>query len=277
MELFKEIVNESILLNEINAANDDAIKRAINNVLRVRITYDDRKDRTISGSKGKRTRYILPVAYGLTKNGKRAVRAYQTAGSTKRGVPKWKLFLLDNIISWDNGKESFRKYGDSLIKLGLNTTGDKHMTTLYAITPIGGENIPVAKNSMPIDSEPITKTDVSPTRNTVQNPNIINKTDDFVIPPTRNIKTSIDNKPQNNYFKDKVEAPETKPITKVEIQPNIKQNTDEVEPVINNEPITKSDVEDKNQFSDNKLSSSFKELMNRMDNINKEPDEEEEN
>ena len=110
MELFEEIVNESMLLNELRTNRDDDIKKAINNVLRVRISYDDRKDKVISRAKGKRERYILPVAYGITKNGKRAVRAYQTAGSTKRGVPKWKLFLLDNSYSWSNGKKSFKEY-----------------------------------------------------------------------------------------------------------------------------------------------------------------------
>ena len=159
MELFEEIVNESMLLNELRTNRDDDIKKAINNVLRVRISYDDGKDKVISRAKGKRERYILPVAYGITKNGKRAIRAYQTAGSTKRGVPKWKLFLLDNIYNWSNGKKSFKEYGDTLIRLGLNTKGDKHMTTLYAITPIGGGGTPVAKSSKPIDTEPITKID----------------------------------------------------------------------------------------------------------------------
>ena len=34
------------------------------------------------------------------------------------------------------------------------------MTTLFAITPIGNENVPVAKDSKPIDATPVTKTDV---------------------------------------------------------------------------------------------------------------------
>ena len=37
MELFEEIVNESMLLNELRTNRDDDIKKAINNVLRVRI------------------------------------------------------------------------------------------------------------------------------------------------------------------------------------------------------------------------------------------------
>lgn len=278
MGLFKEIVNESELLTEINAQNDSRIKDAINKVLRVRIVYNDNKDYIEPKRGGKKTRYILPVAYGLTHSGKKAVRAYQTAGSTKRGAPKWKLFLLDNIISWTNGNRSFKKYGDSLIRLGLNTNGDKHMTTLYAITPIGGGGlVPIAKSSEPIDSEPITKIDVEPTTKIVQNPNIVKQTKDFV--PTIKNTTSIDNKQKNNYVVNKSNAPETEPIKKVDINPdtNIDNNTIEPNQMAQTKPITKNDIDSTSGTNiNNKLSNSFNDLMNRMDNINKE-DEEEEN
>ena len=278
MSLFKEIVNESELLTEINAQNDSRIKDAINKVLRVRIVYNDNKDYIEPKRGGKKTRYILPVAYGLTHSGKKAVRAYQTAGSTKRGAPKWKLFLLDNIISWTNGTRSFKKYGDSLIRLGLNTNGDKHMTTLYAITPIGGGgSVPIAKCSEPIDSEPITKIDVEPTTKVVQNPNIVKQTKDFV--PTIKNTTSIDNKQKNNYVVNKSNTPETEPIKKVDIEPdtNIDNNTTEPNQMAQTKPITKNDIDSTSGANiNNKLSNSFNDLMNRMDNINKE-DEEEEN
>ena len=119
MNLNYKIKSKRISLNEISLAIDTNIKKAINKALRVRISYDDGKDKTISNAKGKKTRYILPVAYGLLKNGKRAIRAYQTSGSTKRGTPKWKLFLLDNIYSWTNGTKSFKKYKQDLINLGI--------------------------------------------------------------------------------------------------------------------------------------------------------------
>ncbi len=274
MNLFEEIVNESLLLNELKTSRDNDIKKAINNVLRVRISYDDKKDKVISKAKGKRERYILPVAYGITKNGKRAIRAYQTAGSTKRGVPKWKLFLLDNIYSWSNGKKSFKEYGDTLIRLGLNTTGDKHMTTLFAITPIGNENVPVAKDSNPIDAEPITKVDVQPTTQKVQNPQITQKTNDFV-PSVTKRGTSIDNGSDKSYFKNKVEAPETEPITKTDVQPQSDTTQTVSEPQITTEPVTKSDIEGSNVNPDNKLTNSFKDMMNRMDNLNNDNEEEE--
>lgn len=280
MGLFEEIVNESMLLNELRTNRDDDIKKAINNVLRVRISYDDKKDKVISRAKGKRERYILPVAYGITKNGKRAIRAYQTAGSTKRGVPKWKLFLLDNIYNWSNGKKSFKEYGDTLIRLGLNTKGDKHMTKLFAITPIGNENVPVAKNSNPIGATPVTKIDVNPTTQQVQNPNIVSKSNDFVPSKTKQ-GTSIDNSGDKSYFSNKVEAPETEPVTKSDVQPqnNVPQTQNDVpqaqkEPKIGTEPITKSDVEGETISQDNKLTNSFKDMMNRMDNLNKDNEEE---
>ena len=275
MGLFEEIVNESVLLNELRSNRDDDIKKAINKVLRVRISYDDGKDKVISRAKGKKERYILPVAYGLTKNGKRAVRAYQTAGSTKRGVPKWKLFLLDNIYSWSNGKKTFKEYGDALIRLGLNTKGDKHMTTLFAITPIGNNgDIPVADNSNPIKSEPITKNDVAPTMN-VQKPETT-KIDNNFVPSQNKQNSSIDITKNNNYFKNKVEAPETEPVTKTDVQNNDIQNNDiEVDnitksPQVNKpttEPVTKTDIENQGAPMDNKLTNSFNDMMNRMDNL----------
>lgn len=45
-------------------------------------------------------RYIEPYVYGLTKAGNPAIRAYQYYGDTKKGVPKWKLFRLDRVDSW---------------------------------------------------------------------------------------------------------------------------------------------------------------------------------
>lgn len=267
MELFSEIVNESVLLNEISNSRDSDIKNAINNVLRVRISYDDKKDKNLSQAKGKKERFILPVAYGLTKNGKRAIRAYQTAGSTKRGVPKWKLFLVDNIYTWNNGKKSFKKYGDTLIRLGLNTRGDKHMTTLYAITPIGNENVPVVDNSKPIDSEPLSKMDVAPTTKQVQSPKIINKTNDFVPSSTKN-NNDIDNLSKKPYSLNKTNAPETEPIEKSDIEPQSDNKPNITQPTVSTEPITKDDIENNDKDKNNKLTNSFNDMMNRMDNLN---------
>lgn len=282
MGLFKEIVNESVLLNELNSSRDKDIINAINKVLRVRISYDDRKKhpiyhdgKIIPPNKGKNTRYILPVAYGITKSGKRAVRAYQTTGSTKRGAPKWKLFLVDNIFSWNNGTTSFKEYGETLKKLGLNVEGDKHMTTLYAITPLCKGDIPVAKNSKPIDSEPVTKVDVEPSVSQSQEPSIVNKSNDFV-PSSTKTTPSIDKNASKSYHVNKIEAPKTEPIMKTDVDPSV--NTDNNDSnntsseIVTTEPVTKNDID--NIDKDNKLSNSFNDMMNRMDNLNKDNDEE---
>lgn len=274
-----------VLLNEISAESEDRVKYAINNVLRVRITYNDKKPHVISARKGRKTRYILPVAFGLTKSGKKAVRAFQTSGSTKRGVPKWKLFLLDNIISWNNGKRSFKEYKDELIRLGLNTSGDKGMTTLFAITPFADGNVSVKKNSDDISFEPITKNDIEPTSNsqgtyTTQQTQSLPSVDKMI--PSKDMnKTSIDKSTGNSYFNDKVESPLTEPIKKSDLE---KEEGDEVEDTTNDipmdapetKPIAKSEIDgDKVENPDTynnsddieNIKNNFNDMMTRMNNI----------
>ena len=269
---------KKVLLNEISINRDKDIKDAINKVLRVRITYNDKKPHVISNTRGYNERYILPVAYGLTKSGKRAVRAFQSSGSTKRGVPKWKLFLLDNIISWNNGKKSFKKYGQQLIDLGLNTSGDKGMTTLYAITPIANGNIQVAKDSKPVTPEPIIKNDIQPTTQS-QIPTIPNKPEisvDKMVPAQSKRTTSIDNNKNNSYFQNKVEAPPTQPIQKTDLVQEPKTNEPQVsEPNTINAPetvpVSKTDIENTNDVE--KVRDDFNNIMSRMDNLYKDEEE----
>lgn len=277
MNLNYKIKNKRISLNEISVANDASIKKAINNALRVRISYDDRKDKTIANAKGKKTRYILPVAYGLLKNGKRAIRAYQTNGSTKRGVPKWKLFLLDNIYSWTNGTKSFKDYKEDLINLGLNLNGDKHMTTLFAITPFANDDVQVSKYNNTIDTEPVLKTDVEPTVNN-QKPSINYKKTE---PNKNKPNTSIDNNKEKDYYQNSTDYP-TKPITKTNIGTNNEPNNNinlstninngNTEPV-DNTPITKGEID--NNIANNVLTNTYNDMMNRMDNLNKDNNEDE--
>ena len=275
MASFKEIVNES-LLNEIAQNREDDIKKAINNVLRVRIGYNDKK-----GGKGKNERYILPVAFGLTKSGKKAIRAYQTAGSSKRGltnppnnrkIPKWKLFLMDNIYSWSNGTKSFKDYRDALINLGLNTHGDKGMTTIFAITPFADDDVQVAKDTNPITPQPLAKTDITPTTKS-QNPQTTD-TEKFE-PASVSRQTPVDNRPEKTYIEKGITAPETKPIEKTDI-------TNEPAPETGNEenpekltatttPIDKADIAGGESKED--IKAKFDDMMNRMNNVNKDEDE----
>jgi hypothetical protein len=267
-------------LNEINQGRYADIKKAINKVLRVRISYNDKQ-----GGKGKNERYILPVAFGLTKSGKPAVRAYQTAGSSKRGltnppnprpIPKWKLFLVDNIYSWSNGSKSFKDYKDALIKLGLNTHGDKGMTKLFAITPFADDDVQVAKDTStnPMTAQPLTKSDVEPTRAT-QSPKT---TEPEKFEPAGNSrKQSVDINPKPNYTKDRLEAPETAPITKPEVGPKQPEITgkDEVDKMEadGTTPISKDDIS--GAESKEEVTSKFNDMMNRMDNLYKDEEDEE--
>lgn len=290
MASFKEIVEGLPLLTELRSNRDEDIKKAINNVLRVRIAYDDGKDRVISRAKGKKERYILPVAYGLTKNGKRAIRAYQTAGSTKRGVPKWKFFLLDNIYQWNNGRKNFRKYADTLIRLGLNTTGDMHMPTLFAITPIGGMNVPVSKDSGEITAEPLSKNDIDPSV-----PQNVSSTSD--VPDMRNTRSvgSLDNQGDGGYLYRKevggTDSTDTAPVKKTDVEPNYSasQSADAVSDRLSaqqgqdmaDKPVMKNDIEtpeaENGTESENGPQGALermRDLTQRMNNLYKEDEEE---
>ena len=274
-------MSEKFLLNELSVANDGRIKDAINRVLRVRITYNDKKPHVISNRRGYKTRYILPVAYGLTKSGKPAVRAYQTSGSSKRGIPRWKLFLLDNIVSWSNGKKSFKEYKNSLLSLGLNTNGDRGMTTIYAITPFADDNVQINPNSTGISSEPVTRNDVEPKTSSQQPDKGMNV--DRNLEPAKNSRvSSIDKNKNNSYFNNKVEAPVTEPVSKVDIDgttnnepENInnepetnnvaqKQNTTISQDNLVNEPVTKNDIE---SDETEKVKNQFNNFMDRMNNL----------
>jgi hypothetical protein len=274
-------MSKKFLLNELSVANDGRIKDAINRVLRVRITYNDKKPHVISNRRGYKTRYILPVAYGLTKSGKPAVRAYQTSGSSKRGIPRWKLFLLDNIVSWSNGKKSFKEYKNSLLSLGLNTNGDRGMTTIYAITPFADDNVQINPNSTGISSEPVTRNDVEPKTSSQQPDKGMNV--DRNLEPAKNSRvSSIDKNKNNSYFNNKVEAPVTEPVSKVDIDgttnnepENInnepetnniaqKQNTTISQDNLVNEPVTKSDIE---TDETEKVKNQFNNFMDRMNNL----------
>ena len=141
------------------------------------------------------------------------------------------------------------------------------MTTLFAVTPIGNENVPVANDSNPIGAKPISKPTVQPDTEIVQNPKIVTKTNDFVPSQTKR-NTSIDNSQNKTYFDNKIEAPETEPITKSDIQRQDNVTTQgEQKPQITTEPVTKNDVNGGEDIKDNKLTNSFNDMMNRMDNL----------
>lgn len=252
---------------------EEKIQFAIENCRRIRITYDDKK-----GGKGKNTRYLLPLVYGITKNGKTAIRAFQTYGSTKRGVPKYKLFLTDNIGQVDIGRVKYYDYEQELLSTGFNDAGDKGFSDIYSITPLArnfnGANL--ANQSQPIDANPVSKQDIDKGE---QEPKQKTPTQKQPSQATNVVQKNIDNLGQKSYFQNKVEAPDTEPVSKGEIEngKNLPQPTQVSQSPIDigdeTEPVEKSDIEPQIN-TDNVLSKSYKDMMDRMDNLYNDEDEE---
>lgn len=252
---------------------EEKIQFAIENCRRIRITYDDKK-----GGKGKNTRYLLPLVYGITKNGKTAIRAFQTYGSTKRGVPKYKLFLTDNIGQVDIGRVKYYDYEQELLSTGFNDAGDKGFSDIYSITPLArnfnGANL--ANQSQPIDANPVSKQDIDKGE---QEPKQKTPTQKQPSQATNVAQKNIDNLGQKSYFQNKVEAPDTEPVSKGEIEngKNLPQPTQVSQSPIDigdeTEPVEKSDIEPQIN-TDNVLSKSYKDMMDRMDNLYNDEDEE---
>ena len=256
-------------------SKEEKLQFAIENCRRIRITYDDKK-----GGKGKNTRYLLPLVYGITKYGKKAIRAFQTYGSTKRGVPKYKLFLTDNIGQIEVGKIKYYDYEQQLLNTGFNSAGDKGFSDIYSITPLARNfnGASLANQNQPIDSKPVKKSDINKGEEEPK------ETKPTTKQPTQTINTqqkTVDNLGKKSYFNNKIEAPDTEPVSKSEIENGEKaqqptqMNQSPVEYGDETEPVEKNDVEPQIN-TDNVLSKSYKDMMNRMDNLYKDEDEEDE-
>ena len=92
-EILQNILNEGV--------SSDIVNDAIDNKYQVEIKYNEPDSHAI----GKRI--IEPYAYGISPSGNEVIRAFQYIGDTKRGVPKWKLFRLDRITSWNPTQNKF--------------------------------------------------------------------------------------------------------------------------------------------------------------------------
>ena len=254
--------------------NDEKIQYAIENCYRIKITYDDKK-----GGKGKNVRYLLPLVYGITKNGKKAIRAFQTFGSTKRGAPNYKLFLFDNIGKVEVGKIKYNSYEQELLNTGFNNAGDKSFATIYSITPLARNfnSASLTNKNQPIDAKPVQKSDINPTQQK-QELTPAKTSIQQTKQPTNIKKTniSIDKNSQNDYSS-KINAPNTEPVTKDEIMPSNNNGNGE-ESNLNTPsttPVNKGEIEQPNINRNNKLTTSYNDMMQRMDNLYKDEDEEE--
>lgn len=116
-DILQNVLNESVSSTEVNDA--------INNRYQVIINYRDEQSRAVE------KRLIEPYTYGITKAGNEAFRAYQYQGDTFRGVPKWKLFRLDRVESWEpTGRHFNQQPRDKGWKAEAYNSGDKSMPTV---------------------------------------------------------------------------------------------------------------------------------------------------
>lgn len=127
-------LEESRIIQE--SVSGEEVVSALNQRRAVVINYDDEK----SGHTG--TRYIEPYAYGITKAGNPCFRAYQYWGDTKRGVPKWKLFRLDRVISWNPTDNTFdlEPRARGWAAEAFNNNGDGTMSAVYKIVNLDDGN-----------------------------------------------------------------------------------------------------------------------------------------
>lgn len=107
-EIMKSVLHESVDERDvIDAMQEKQV---------VEITYDDEKPNPPLGP-----RWIEPCSLVDMGNGKLGIRAYAYNGATRRGVPNWKLFLLNRIQSWNPTNSYFTKAPDER----FNPNGDK--------------------------------------------------------------------------------------------------------------------------------------------------------
>ncbi|MBR6515747.1 MAG: WYL domain-containing protein [Bacilli bacterium] len=117
-DILHEILTEDVSPKEVNDA--------INNKVQVVITYSD------DANRAPEKRLIEPYAYGRSKAGNSVFRAFQYDGDTFRGKPKWKLFRLDRVTSWNptdnhfNSDPKERRWTDK----AYNEIGDNSMSTV---------------------------------------------------------------------------------------------------------------------------------------------------
>lgn len=126
-EIVREVLNENVDVKSVN----DAIERTYEVLINYR------------GEDGDHTgvREIQPVAYGTTKAGFPAIRAFQPNGDTSSKIPSWKLFRLDRIESWKPQPENVfsEPPGFNQQILGsFNPNGDDSMSQVFKVANFGG-------------------------------------------------------------------------------------------------------------------------------------------
>jgi len=114
-------IMESLLTESVSR---DEVISALNDKRVVAITYNDEKPNPPLG-----TRWIEPCSLVDMGHGKYGIRAYAYNGATRRGVPDWKLFRLDRILTWKPTTSTFHKAPDDR----YNPNGDKQYTVIAQV------------------------------------------------------------------------------------------------------------------------------------------------
>lgn len=113
-------INE-IFLTEAFTATPETIRDAVNNKRMISIQYQGAEEDT------PKWRTIMPVCYGLDRDGRQALRAFQLDKPTMTFVPAWKFFLIERIHNWNvSSNKNFDKPRDDY------NPKDKHMSKIFA-------------------------------------------------------------------------------------------------------------------------------------------------
>lgn len=284
MTLFESIVSDLLITERVEAGN---INKAIDGLHPASIRYN-------SGGQNKATGYrlIYPIAYGLSKTGNPVVRAFETGGDTASENPGWKFFRTDRILSW---KTLPRTFNPNSMEFGgqfslMNKDGDESMSQVFNISPIG--NAAKVKSQMAksgkIGTGPITKDDVDnagivPSTQTADMSGTSPRSEvDRILTGISGNKgpESVDKAGEKPYNveKDLINAPETEPVRKSDIEqepvqePEIGNESETMPNEPSDKPITKDDVENGGESENNELADKYWDMLNRMDKVGKEED-----
>ena len=262
----------------------DKINDAISNMKPAIINYNSGGENLATGE-----RTIYPIAYGLSKANNPVVRAFEPKGDTVRGVPAWKFFRVDRIMSWDTVDNE--RFNPQTLQ-GVNKSGDMLMTRVYNISPFGGGiHVNRSNEFITIGPDAIKKQDIEQPISDKED----NKTysaDSIINDILKNIEgeqnKTVDNVDNSTYTNndntksDTINAPETKPITKQEIGDfgSSSDNKTQIEEPNETKPVYKDEVEGDDEIekttqqnqenpSNNRFVNFFKNLTNRMNNLYK--------
>lgn len=148
------IVNVNRASSASSSWSEQDIQDSIKNKRVVEITYQG----VLEKSKGHRYR-VMPVCLGTIK-GRKYIRAWQEAGATVRGVPKWKLFRIDRISDWKN--QGTLNFECSDLGPNLNQAGDKGMDRVLVIIDCEAGKAPTVKPTGATGSKPSVKKKAAP-------------------------------------------------------------------------------------------------------------------